>query len=204
MRCLYVILCGPYLYVPKSKYSFEGTECMKFCSIAWKIQSSWFCKTFGEKTHKSQLSQTKKQRNQLWTYLSALMSSWDLSAGGSNRTSASSAKGSWRALLTPVRLRPSARTPSKPKGQSEVTGVTVDRSRKTWTRTGRHGKKQQREPRSVTCVVWNWNFEGFGEDTADKFLLLEQWHWNYHHGCSKTEFGPSTTNPSHHCSFTPV
>lgn len=27
------------------------------------------------------------------------------------------------------------------------------------------------EWRSVTCVIWNWNFEGFGEDASDKFLL---------------------------------
>lgn len=58
-----------------------------------------------------------KHLHQVMTHLSIFSCSWALSGGGSYRTRAPSSKGSWRGLLSPARLMPSARKPVGPESK---------------------------------------------------------------------------------------
>lgn len=75
--------------------------------------------TFGKKTHKPTRTgrSEPKHLRRVMTHLSIFSWSWALSSGGSYRTRAPSSKGSWRGLLSPARLMPSARKPSGPESK---------------------------------------------------------------------------------------
>lgn len=74
--------------------------------------------TCGKKAYKH--THTRSELNhlrQVMTHLSIFSCSWALSSGGSYRTRAPSSKGSWRGLLSPARLIPSARKPVGPESK---------------------------------------------------------------------------------------
>lgn len=75
--------------------------------------------TFGKKAHKSTPTRRSELNHlcQVMTHLSIFSWSWALSSGGSYRIRAPSSKGSWRGLLSPARLIPSARKPSGPESK---------------------------------------------------------------------------------------
>ena len=77
--------------------------------------------TCGKKAYKH--THTRSELNhlhQVMTHLSIFSCSWALSSGGSYRTRAPSSKGSWRGLLSPARLIPSARKPVGPESKQKA------------------------------------------------------------------------------------
>lgn len=74
---------------------------------------------FGHKAHKPTCTRRSELKYvcQMMTHLSIFSWSWALRSGGSYRTRAPSSKGSWRGLLSPARLIPSARKPSGPESK---------------------------------------------------------------------------------------